>query len=96
MTVEWDPEKSAQNAAKHGVHFYEAQELLLSSVDYLEVFDAVHCEDEDRFIAIGPTAKGILVVVWTEREEDTVRLISARRATRREHGLYHAYLEGRS
>lgn len=94
MTVEWDPDKNRQNASKHGVRFEEAQDLLLSGRDHLEIFDTFHSEDEDRFIAIGPTGQGILVVVWTEREENRVRPISARRATRKEQQLYHGYTDG--
>ena len=95
MEVEWDPEKDDQNQRKHGISFAEAQQLLYSDADCLEIFDRLHSEDEDRFITIGPSAKGILVVVWTERESQTVRLISARLATRREQAMYYAQLEER-
>lgn len=61
--------------------------------DYLEIFDDAHSELEDRFLAIGPIARGIVLVVWTERDEDRLRILSARWATRREQDLYHSYLE---
>jgi uncharacterized protein len=64
---------------------------LLSSTDYLEIFDEDHSDVEDRFIAIGPIARGIILVVWTEHDEKMVRIISARLATRRERALYQAY-----
>jgi uncharacterized DUF497 family protein len=76
------------------VSFEEAQELLLSGRDYYEVFDRTHSQDEDRFIAVRPTRRGMLTVVWTEREEHAVRIISARAATRSERSLYLAYMEG--
>ena len=93
MKVEWDEDKSAQNVGKHAISFEQAQELFLSGVDYLEVFDDQHSEHEDRFIAVGPVSHGVVVIVWTERDEETVRIISARWATPREKRLYEAYLE---
>ena len=84
MRFEGDETKNRQNPRKHGVGFEDAQRLFESGVDYLEVFDAEHSEDEDRFIAVGPTRHGILVVVWTDRGDDVVRIISARPATHRE------------
>ena len=95
MIAEWSPEKNRENVRKHGVSFEETQELFLSGMDYYEVFDRTHSQDEDRFIAVGPTRRGILTVVWTEREDQTVRIISARLATRSEEDLYRAYMEGR-
>jgi uncharacterized DUF497 family protein len=61
---------------------------------YLEIFDEAHSDVEDRFIAIGPIKRGFVLVVWVERDdEDTIRIVSARWATRREQSLYRAYLE---
>lgn len=93
MKVAWDAAKNLANQRKHGLSFEEAQELFLSGRDYLEIFDDAHSDTEDRFIAIGPIARGLVLVVWTERDEDTVRIISARWATKREQGLYLQYLE---
>lgn len=64
-----------------------------SGIDYLEIFDEAHSDTEDRFIAVGPIRRGLVVIVWTERDEDTLRIISARWATRRERALYVSYLE---
>ena len=50
----------------------------------LEIFDAAHSATEERFITIGPIKDGLAVVVWTERDDDVVRIISARWATTRE------------
>ena len=88
MEFEWDPAKDRSNQRKHGVSFREAQALLESGVDYLEIFDAEHSEVEDRFMAIGSIDRGIVVVVYTEREEGRVRIIGARPATKREQALY--------
>ena len=84
MRFDWDEAKNRQNRRKHGVDFEEARRLLESATDYLEIFDAEHSSDEDRFIAVGPTRRGILVVVWTDCGDDVVRIISARTATQRE------------
>ena len=93
MKVVWDPVKNTENQHKHGVSFEEAAELFSSGLDYLEIFDAAHSELEDRFIAIGLVRRGVIVIIWTERDEDTVRIISARWATNREQLMYRKYLE---
>jgi len=93
VKVEWDEAKNAENQRKHGVSFEEAEQLFTAGVDYLEVFDDAHSETEDRFFAIGPITRGLVLVVWTERDDDTVRIISARWATKREQTLYHAFMD---
>ena len=80
------------NQQKHGVGFNEAAELFTSGSDYLEIFDEEHSVTEDRFIAIGPIRRGLILVVWTEREEDVVRIISARWATAPEQNMYRDYV----
>jgi uncharacterized DUF497 family protein len=57
------------------------------------LFDEAHSVDEERFIAIGPISRGVVLVVWTEQDEDTIRIISARRATKRERAYCHAFVE---
>jgi uncharacterized DUF497 family protein len=96
MRFEWDPKKDEANRRKHGVGFAEASQLFDSGVDYLEVFDEAHSEEEERFLAIGPISRGVVLVIWTERIDDSVRIISARWATRRECELYRQYMEERS
>ena len=92
MRFEWDPKKSRGNEKKHGLSFSEAKTLFESGVDYLEIYDEDHSADEDRFIAIGPAEGGFIVVAWTERPNGSIRIISARWATRREQRLYQEYL----
>jgi uncharacterized protein len=89
------PEKEQLNVAKHGVSFREAKELFTSGVDFLELYGDVHSELEERFTAIGPIRRGLVLVVYTERWEDTVRIISARWATKKERALYLEYMEER-
>jgi len=93
VRFEWDPKKERRNIEKHGVTFKEAKELLTSKVDFLEVYDGVHSELEERFIAIGPIRRGLVMVVYSERSEDTVRIISARWASKKERALYIEYME---
>jgi uncharacterized DUF497 family protein len=80
------------NQQKHGLSFAEAKRLFESGA-YLEIFDAGHSENEDRFIAIGPVRRRLVVVVYTEPEEDRIRIIAARPATKRERDRYRAYME---
>ena len=58
----------------------------------LRSFDEAHSVVEERLIAIGMIRRGLIVVVWTETEEGTVRLISARSATKREEALYESHM----
>jgi uncharacterized DUF497 family protein len=58
------------------------------------MFDEAHSDDEDRFISIGPGANGVLLVVFTEPDEDTTRIISARLATKNEVRMYRTYVGG--
>ena len=95
MKVAWDEAKNRENQQKHKVSFEEAAELFQSDDDYLEIFDEEHSVYEDRFIAIGPLRRGLILIVWTERDEETIRIISARWAAESERILYRAYLDGR-
>lgn len=89
----WDEAKNLANRRKHGISFEEAAGLFASGSDYLEIFDEGHSEVEDRFIAVGPVTRGLILVVWTARDEDdTIRIISARWATEREKALYRTYM----
>jgi uncharacterized DUF497 family protein len=88
MRFEWAPEKDRANVRKHGLRFAEAATLFTGGKEYLEIYDEEHSENEDRYIAIGPSARGIIVVVYAERSEDLIRIISARLATRKEIRLF--------
>jgi hypothetical protein len=66
---------------------------LKAETDYLEIFDADHSESEERFIAIGPIDRGIIVIVYTEPEEGLVRIIGARLASKREQAMYHSHMD---
>lgn len=93
MKFEWDDAKDRSNKKKHGVSFAEVQRLFESGEDYLEIFDAEHSETEDRFIAIGPIDRGVVVVVYTEREENLIRIIGARFANKREQEMFRSHMD---
>ena len=95
VRVVWDPKKDLVNQRKHRISFRQASELFTSGVDYLEIFDDEHYESVDRFIAIGPIQRGLVLVIWTELDENTVKIISARWAKKPEQLLYHEYKETR-
>ncbi len=87
MEFEWDSDKAANNLAKHGVSFHAAATVFGDPLA-LTYFDPDHSEDEDRFLTFGHSNGGdLLVVSHTDREERT-RIISARRATRKERTQY--------
>jgi len=84
MKFEWDPEKAENNLRKHGVNFEEA---ITAFKDTLALIfdDEEHSEAEHREIIIGTSAlRRIILVCFVERVEDTIRIFSARRATRNE------------
>jgi uncharacterized protein len=92
MRFEWDPAKDEINRAKHGVSFREASQLFRSGADYLEIYDEEHSDKEDRFIAVGPIRRGVIVVVYTERDDEVLRFLSARLATKKEQERFGAHL----
>ncbi len=86
MEFEWDPHKATANRDKHGIDFADAIAVLEdeAAVTVLDAFT-----EEERFITIGMDAFGrVLVVVYTWRSEDAIRIISARKATRNERRQY--------
>lgn len=84
---EWDARKAAANLAKHGVAFEEAA-TAFGDVEALNMPDPKHSIAEQRFVLLGRSAKGrLLVVCYTERPPRT-RLISARPCSRRERRQY--------
>ena len=85
MRFAWDPRKAAANLRKHGVTFEEATTAFLDPLAMV-VDDAVH---PGRSLIIGESAlRRVLVTVFAEHAEDEIRMVSARRATRRERRRY--------
>jgi uncharacterized DUF497 family protein len=85
--------RTCSTRERHGISFGEARWLFESGVDYLEIFDTEHSDSEDRFIAIGPIERGIVVIVYTERDEGIIRIIGARWANAHEQSLYRSYMD---
>ena len=86
MTFEYDPQKAQTNWRKHNVSFAEAEFVFY---DPLAIHDIdPDATNEERFIALGIGNSGILLVVVYTMRGDSVRLISARRATRQEAKAY--------
>lgn len=86
-TFEWDENKALRNITKHGVSFEEAVTVFFDMYS-LTIFDEKHSTTEERFIDIGRSLSGrLLVVVYTERAE-RIRIISARQATIAERRVY--------
>jgi uncharacterized DUF497 family protein len=89
LRFEWDPRKDAENRRKHGVSFEEASTVLADEYA-LFLDDPDHSAAEHRFILLGLSAAfRVVLVVHTYREPaDTIRIISARRATKGERQQY--------
>ena len=89
MLFEWDDAKEQITISKHGIDFSTAA-LVFSDDSRIEKYDDAHSDDEDRYITIGQVhgTMIIVMVVYTEREE-AIRIISARRATKREEEAYY-------
>lgn len=88
MVFEWDSRKARSNQAKHGVSFEEAA-TVFGDLLSLTIPDPLHSgPSEERFITIGSSYLGRLLVVVHGDEGESIRIISARRATRRERKDY--------
>ena len=86
MDYEWDQNKAISNHQKHGVRFADAVAVFS---DEFALTIADDFADEQRFISLGADVFGtLLVVVYTWRSEDRIRIISARKATRQERLQY--------
>ena len=87
MEFEWDPEKAAANVRRRRVSFSEAATVLEDPLS-TTFPDEAHSEGEMRFVTVGVSQRGRLLVVAHTERNDTIRIISARRATRREREFY--------
>jgi uncharacterized DUF497 family protein len=84
----WDEEKNKANIKKHDVSFEQAA-MIFYDEQKLEKYDIEHSVFEDRSIVIGQAKGNVLFVVNVEIDEETIRIISARKATKRERGAYY-------
>ena len=87
LIFEWDPAKEAANRAKHGVEFAEAGTVFADPLS-LTIPDPQHSVGEQRFVTVGVSYQGQLLVVAHTDRGDHIRIISARRASRAERRQY--------
>ena len=89
MRFEWDPPKAVANLKKHQISFEDAQSVFYDEFAF-QFFDDLHSSGEERFLMLGmSSAARLLIVCHCERESGAViRIISARKATRRESAFY--------
>lgn len=87
MRFDWDPAKAKANLLDHGVSFAEAVTVLED--EFALTREDLGAESEQRFVTLGLSSFGrLLVVVYTHREPDVIRLISAWKANRRQRVRY--------
>lgn len=87
MQFEWDDEKAQLNIVNHAVTFEEAQTCFYDP-NQVAFYDPEHSEDEDRELLIGHSHQGRLLIVSYTLREPLIRLISARKTTRKEAKTY--------
>ncbi|MBU4354826.1 MAG: BrnT family toxin [Proteobacteria bacterium] len=87
MLFEWDPNKTTENLEIHGVSFDEAGTAFRDTLS-LATYDPLHSEAEDRFVLLGNSHKDRLLVVVHTARGDNIRLISARKASKKERTHY--------
>ena len=83
MEFEWDEDKADGNRKKHGVSFEEASTVFEDPLT-LSGYDPDHSTEEDRFITVGLSVDGRIIVVSHTDRDSAIRIISARPASRRE------------
>jgi len=83
LSFEWHQEKSEENLKKHGVNFDEAK-TVFNDPSAITIYDPDHSAEEDRFVDIGFSCNGrLLVISYTERGRN-IRIISCRTANKKE------------
>ncbi len=90
MKFDWDEAKNSENIRKHEIDFADVPAIF--DGEMLIELDDRFDYGEDRWFGIGFLGSGIAVVVWTERQKNTIRIISARRANRYEQKRFEQYL----
>ncbi|MEO1391851.1 MAG: BrnT family toxin [Cyanobacteria bacterium J06634_5] len=92
IVFEWDDQKALQNQQKHGISFAEAQ-TVFEDVNARLSYDPDHSRDEDRYVLLGVSAVlRVLIVCHVYRQNDElIRIISARKATKQEQQQYRRF-----
>jgi len=87
LSFEWDEEKANVNVARHGVTFEEAK-TIFNDPFAMTVSDPDHSDEEERWLDVGLSAQGRLLVVWYTERGEKIRIIGCRRATKAEEREY--------
>jgi uncharacterized DUF497 family protein len=87
LTFEWDEEKSKKNSKKHGVTFEEAK-AVFNDPFAITINDPNHLDKEDRYLDIGLSSRGRLLVVWYTERQQNICIIGCRRGTLSERMTY--------
>lgn len=87
MLFEWDPAKAADNLKKHGVSFTEAT-TVFGDPFAVTLDDPDHSSDETRFLTVGLTFSGLLLILVHVDRGNKIRIISARKTTKQERKFY--------
>ena len=93
MNFEWDKHKNASNIAKHGFDFADARYIF--DLPMAIELDRRRNYSEDRWIGIGMLCQRVVVVIYTESNETTTRIVSLRKALTHERKRYEQYLKNR-
>jgi hypothetical protein len=94
IEFEWDPSKAELNLKKHGVSFKEAATLFRDPLG-ITIFDPDHSEEEDRFITVGLSGNGRLLMVGHTDRGEKMRIINARELNRGEREAYEEEIQRR-
>lgn len=87
MKFEWDKNKADKNIGKHRISFDEAKTIFDDPL-YVDFYDVDHSAEEERYLIVGKSNRGKLLIVSYAERQDSVRIISAREVTRSEREAY--------
>ncbi len=90
LQFEWDDKKANINNRKHGISFEEATTAFADELS-ITIDDPLHSQDEDRLILIGQSKFMKTLIVTHVEKRESIRIISARKATKKEQNFYEEY-----
>lgn len=88
LEFEWDEDKAQANEAKHGVSFMEAR-TIFGDPNAITIADEAHSLNEERWVDIGRSHKGRVLVLWYTARNERIRIIGCRKANRQEEQAYY-------
>lgn len=87
MKFEWDKNKAEKNLGKHRISFDEAKTIFDDPL-YVDFYDVDHSAEQERYLIVGRSNRGTLLIVSYTEREDSIRIISAREVTKSEREAY--------